>query len=56
MKTFHFYHKNSSVRVTLSADNFEEAEETLFDYVKSTYGWRVEDEDGEAEEWDDDHM
>jgi hypothetical protein len=37
MKTFHFYHKNSSVRVTLSADNFEE-------------------EDGEAEEWDDDHM
>lgn len=51
MRTFNFYQKNSSVRVTLSADNFEEAEETLFDHVKSNYGWRCEDEDGEDEEW-----
>jgi type II secretory pathway component PulL len=49
-RTFHFYQKNSSVRVTLSADNFEEAEKELFETVKSDYGWRVEDEDGDEEE------
>ena len=49
MKTFNFYQKNSSVCVTLSADNFEEAEEILFDHVKSSYGWRVEDEHGKDE-------
>ena len=49
MRTFHFYQKNSSVRVTLSANDLEEAEEVLFDHVKSDYGWRVEDEDGEED-------
>ena len=47
MKTFIFIQKNSSVIVTLSAPNFEEAEKVLFDTVKDNYGWRVEDEDGE---------
>jgi type II secretory pathway component PulL len=49
MKTFNFYHKNTSVRITLSASNFEEAEKILFETVKDSYGWRVEDEDGEEE-------
>lgn len=47
MKTFTFYQKNSSVIVTLSAPTFNKAEAELFDHVKSTYGWRVIDEDGE---------
>lgn len=51
MKTYHFYSKNSSVNVTLSADNFEEAEETLFDHVKHTWGWRCDDPEGEEEEF-----
>lgn len=50
MKTFTFYQKNSSVIITLSAPNFEEAEELLFETVKSDYGWRVDDEDGESED------
>ena len=50
-KTFHFYNKNSSVNVTLSADSFEEAEEILFDHVKDNYGWRVDDEEGEDEDY-----
>lgn len=53
MKTFHFYHKNSSVNVTLSAKDFDEAEEILFDHVKDTYGWRVDSVEGEDEEYDD---
>lgn len=55
MKTFHFCQKNSSVIVTLSATDFEEAEQELFNTVKDDYGWRVEDEDGEDEDWDEDH-
>jgi len=49
-RTFHFYQKNSSVCVTLSADSFEEAEKELFETVKDNYGWRVNDEEGDEEE------
>lgn len=49
MKTFLFYHKNSSAVLTLSANNFDEAEEVLADVVKDIDAWRCEDEDGEDE-------
>ena len=42
-----FVNKNEPVIVTITASNFEEAEELLFYIVKSDYGWRVEDEEGE---------
>ena len=50
MKTFVFTQKHGNASVTLSADNFEEAETALFDIVQGDCGWRVEDEDGEEEE------
>lgn len=50
MRTFIFYQKNSSAILTLSANTFEEAEEELKEIVKSTYGWRVEDEKGEEKD------
>jgi len=49
MKTFVFSQKHGNASVTLSADNFEEAEKELFEIVKDDYGWRVHDEDGEEE-------
>ena len=54
MKTFIFNQKNSSITVTLAADSLEEAEETLANTVKNTYGWRVQDPEGEEEDWYDD--
>ncbi|MEK6829822.1 MAG: hypothetical protein AABY15_06915 [Nanoarchaeota archaeon] len=50
MKTFLFYQKNSSATITLSANNFGEAEELLEEIVKDANSWTVEDEDGEEEE------
>ena len=50
MKTFNFYQKHGNVRITLSANNFDEAEEILMDTVQGDCGWRVEDEDGEDED------
>lgn len=50
MKTYTFYQKNSSAILTLTANTFEEAEEELKEIVKSTYGWRVEDEEGEEKD------
>ena len=50
MRTFNFYHKNEPISIALSANTFEEAEIILFETVKSSYGWRVEDIDGEIEE------
>lgn len=50
MKTFIFTQKNSSISITISAENFEEAEEILNDTVKDNYGWRVNDEEGEDED------
>tara|TARA_R110000824_G_scaffold224290_2_gene411970 strand:+ start:227 stop:382 length:156 start_codon:yes stop_codon:yes gene_type:complete len=50
MKTFTFTQKYGNASVILSADNFEEAEEQLFDIVQGDCGWRVEDEDGEEED------
>jgi hypothetical protein len=47
LRTFTFYQKNSSAVLTLSAPSFEQAEEDLKEIVKDTYGWRVEDEEGE---------
>jgi len=55
MKTFIFTQKHGNASVTLSANDFEEAEEALFDIVQGDCGWRVEDEDGEDEDWDEDH-
>ena len=50
MRTYNFYHKNSSALLTLSAETFDEAEKELTNLLKDTYGWRVEDEEGESEE------
>jgi hypothetical protein len=50
MRTFNFYDKNEPIFIALSANTFEEAEIILFETVKSNYGWRVEDIDGEIEE------
>lgn len=50
MKTFTFINKNSSAIMVLSAQNFEEAEQELFELVK-TDDWYVEDEDGESEDF-----
>jgi hypothetical protein len=50
MKTFVFYQKHGNASVTLSANDFDEAEEALFDIVQGDCGWRVEDEEGEPEE------
>lgn len=49
MRTFIFIQKNSSITVTLSAENLEEAKELLFATVKDEYGWYVEVEEGEEE-------
>ncbi len=48
MKTFRFINKNSSAILTLSAPNFEDAEQELFSLVK-TDDWYVEDEDGDED-------
>jgi hypothetical protein len=50
MKTFVFTQKHGNASVTLSADNFDDAVEALFEIVQGDCGWRVEDEDGEEEE------
>jgi hypothetical protein len=50
MRTFVFYQKHGNASVTLSANDFDEAEEALFDIVQGDCGWRVEDEEGEPEE------
>ena len=51
MKTFVFIQKNSSVVVSLSAESFEEAEKLLFETVISDYGWKVENEEGEEQQY-----
>ena len=51
MKTFIFTQKNSSATIVLSAENFEEALKELEDHTEDTYGWRVEDEEGEDEDY-----
>lgn len=51
MKTFIFIQKNNSVVVSLSAESFEEAEKLLFETVVSDYGWKVENEDGEEQQY-----
>jgi hypothetical protein len=50
LKTFNFYHKNSSANLTLSAETFKEAEQDLADHVSDTYGWRCDDEEEEDNE------
>jgi hypothetical protein len=50
MKTFLFYHKNSSHTMAISAYTFEDAYEELTDEVKDVWGWRCDDEDGESED------
>lgn len=47
MKTFLFIEKNGSGVLTLSADNYEEADKTLGEKVKFPLEWRCEDEEGE---------
>lgn len=49
MRTFIFSSKNSSVTITLSADNFEKAEETLFEHVQPHTSWSIDDVKGEKE-------
>ena len=41
MKTFTFTQKHGNASVTLSAMNFEEAEELLFDIVQGDCCWKV---------------
>jgi len=50
MKRFTFYQKHGNASVTLSANNFEEAEQELMDIVQGDCGWRVDDEEGELED------
>ena len=50
MKTFIFYQKNGNVTVTLSADNYVEAEEILMETVQGDCGWRCDNDEGEEEE------
>jgi len=47
MKTFIFYHKNSSAVMTLTTNTFEDAQEELKNTVQDTWGWRCDNEDGE---------
>lgn len=54
MRTFVFSQKNSGASMIISAKNLKEAEEELDDYLKSSYGWRVDDEEGEEEDEEDD--
>ena len=49
MRTFSFGSKNSSVVVILSADDFAEAEETLFEHVHPDTRWSCDDTEGEEE-------
>lgn len=46
MKTFNFIHKDSSAVLTVSADDFINAEEQLEELVKETWNWRIENEKG----------
>jgi hypothetical protein len=49
MRKFTFVHKNTSVVITLSAEDFHEAENKLEQVVKNTWEFRVENEEGELE-------
>ena len=49
MKTFTFTHKNTGDVFITDAIDFEEAEFTLKNILIDTYGWRVDDEEGEDE-------
>ena len=51
MRTFSFYQKNGSVTVTLSANNYKEAEELLMETVQGDCGWRCDDDEGEEEDY-----
>jgi len=46
MKTFNFIHKNSSAVITVSADDFVDAEEQLEELVKESWEWSIENEEG----------
>lgn len=50
MKTFLFYHNNSSAVITLSDETFEGADTQLFDLVNKANEWVCDDEEGESEE------
>ena len=50
MRRFEFYQKNGDVHVSLSAENFEEAEKKLMETVQGDCGWRCDDDEGEDDE------
>lgn len=50
MKTFTFISKSTSAIVTLSAEDFFDAENQLEQVVKDTWEFRVDNEEGESEE------
>ena len=47
MKNYTFYNKNSSAIMTLSADSYEDALESLIEEVAYPSLWRCDDEEGE---------
>ena len=49
MRTFTFTHKNTGDVFITEADDFDEAEVILKNTLIDTYGWRVDDEEGEDE-------
>ena len=49
VKTFMFIEKNGDGVLTLSATDFEDANQILEEKVKHPDEWRVEDEDGDED-------
>jgi hypothetical protein len=49
MKTFIFYHKNSSATMALTSSDYDSAREELKSHLKDDWGWRCDNEDGEEE-------
>lgn len=48
MKNFVFVEKNGSGVLTISAIDYDDAEEILKNTVKYPNNWKVEDEDGDS--------
>lgn len=49
MRTFTFTHKNTGNVFITKAENFEEADNTIYEVMHEIEGWVVDNEEGEDE-------
>jgi hypothetical protein len=48
LKRFTFHHKNGNASITLSALDYNDADENMYDLVEDTEAWQCEDEKGDS--------